>query len=116
MKTSRQFFQTASASLSLLSLLALPNHTLASDCSASSDPALTGLSLEQLMQIEITSLGGKPESFSQAAAVFVVTNHDIRCLRGRHGEPMMITPPPVSNVKYSYAAALAHEAVFGPSG
>jgi len=40
---------------------------------------LTELSLEELMQIEITSLGKKPQPLSNAAApVFVITNKDIR--------------------------------------
>ena len=39
----------------------------------------TGLSLEELMEIEITSLAKKPQKLSQAAAaVFVITNEDIR--------------------------------------
>ena len=39
----------------------------------------TGLSLEQLMAVEITSLAKKPQKFSQAAAaVFVITQEDIR--------------------------------------
>ncbi|MBS0167632.1 MAG: hypothetical protein JSR29_16230 [Nitrospira sp.] len=48
----------------------LPNDTTVQD--------LTELRLEELMTMEVTSVSKKAQPLSQAAAVFVVTQEDIR--------------------------------------
>ena len=53
---------------------------------------LIGLSLEELLQVEVTSLSRKPQSLSStAAAVFVVTQADIR-QSGARTIPTSATP------------------------
>lgn len=59
--------------LTLLALIAAP----ASPMAATTD--ITSLSLEQLMQIEVTSAAKKPQKLSQTAtAMYVITSEDIR--------------------------------------
>ena len=60
--------------------LALPHTWAATDSSKQDPPAdLTALSLEELMNVEVTSVSRRVQPLSQtAAAVFVVTQEDIR--------------------------------------
>jgi iron complex outermembrane receptor protein len=69
---------TQRLSLCLVACVALTCSATASETRAGA-PDLTELSLEELMQIEITSVSKKPEKLSEAAAaVYVLTGDDIR--------------------------------------
>lgn len=62
----------------LLSFAAAPARSADADPSADA-PDLAALSIEQLTQVEVTSVGRKDQKLSQvAAAVFVITAEDIR--------------------------------------
>ncbi len=51
----------------------------AQDNNSKSSPKLTDLSLEELMNLKITSVSKKPETISEAAAaIFVITQEDLR--------------------------------------
>lgn len=67
-------FNTKTAVLALVAFMSLSGNVQAAE-----HPDLTALSLEELMNIEVTSVSKQPQRISDtAAAVFVITQDDIR--------------------------------------
>ena len=78
--TNHEWIRSATVLLWILFLTAAVGGARTESASAAQDPSdLTELSLEALLDLEVTSVARKPQSLSDAAAaVFVLTSDDIR--------------------------------------
>ena len=89
--------------IAMAAILLAPTIAVAADSDSHDDiavPDLTGLSLEDLMSIKVTSVSRRPESMWQAAsAIYVITQEDIR-RSGLTSIPELLRMAPGMNVAH----------------